>query len=115
MYLFDETEMVTRVRLLEMVYDRVRILSEQQEEENPTTVFAPIWYDPLMTVNHDTYMHDVLSVCGGINVFAERERQFPLAADLGEGEALSPDDPRIVGRDTRYPLVTLAEVEAAKT
>ena len=67
-----------------------------------------------MTFNAETYAHDLLRVCGGENVFAERERQFPLKADLGEAEPLAPDDPRVAGRDTRYPRVTLAEVEAAQ-
>ena len=42
---------------------------------------------------------------------AERERQFPLQADLGEAE---PDDSRAAGRDTRYPRITLDEIVAAQ-
>jgi ABC-type Fe3+-hydroxamate transport system substrate-binding protein len=77
-------------------------------------VFAPIWFEPLMTFNADTYASDLLRVCGAQNVFAERERLYPLKADLGQVEPLPPDDPRIAGRDTRYPRVTLEEVEAAQ-
>jgi hypothetical protein len=47
-------------------------------------------------------------------VFGERERQYPLAADLGDAEPYPIDDPRIAGRDTRYPRVALQEVEAAQ-
>ncbi len=50
-------------------------------------VFCPIWRGPYMTINRDTYVHDVLAVCGGANVFA--------------------------GRPQRYPTVTLEEVAAA--
>jgi ABC-type Fe3+-hydroxamate transport system substrate-binding protein len=77
-------------------------------------VFVPIWLDPLMTFNADTYTHDVVRVCGGMNVFAERERLYPLKADLGQTEPYSPDDARVQGRDTRYPRVTWEEVEAAQ-
>jgi ABC-type Fe3+-hydroxamate transport system substrate-binding protein len=77
-------------------------------------VFCPIWLDPLMTINQETYVHDVIRVCGGTNVFAERVRQYPLAADLGTAEPLAPDDPRVINRDTRYPRVTWEEVEAAQ-
>lgn len=114
MYLFDETAMVPRVRLIEQTYDYVSSLSETKEVEDPTRVFVPIWLDPLMTINANTYVHDLLRAVGGINVFAERERQYPLKADLGEAEAYAADDPRLAGRDTRYPRVTWQEVEAAQ-
>jgi ABC-type Fe3+-hydroxamate transport system substrate-binding protein len=110
MDVFDKPDMVERVRVMEWTVDWL----ERMEHEPPCRVFAPIWYDPLMTFNADTFAHDLLHLCGGENVFAERERQFPLKADLGQMEPLAPDDPRRAGHDTRYPRVTLAEVEAAQ-
>ena len=112
MYVFDEPTMVPRVRLIEQTYDWIVRMSETREQ--PCRVFAPIWFDPLMTFNADTYAHDLLRVCGATNVFAERERRYPLKADLGEGEQFAPDDPRVQGADTRYPRVTTEEVEAAQ-
>ena len=71
-------------------------------------VFCPIWKDPYMTINHDTYIHAMLATCGGDNVFADRRRRFPLAADLGrQPEA---ESERSGGRDRRYPRVTLEEM-----
>lgn len=113
MYLFDESLMVPRIRLIEQIYDRLLNMAEANEDNLPS-VFAPIWYDPLMTFNKETYIHDLLFVCGAKNVFAERQRRFPLEADLGQAEAYAADDPRVQGRDTRYPRITLEEVEAAK-
>ena len=73
-------------------------------------VFCPIWKDPYMTINHDTYIHAMLSACGGDNVFADRRRRFPLAADLGrQSEA---EDQRHEARDRRYPRVSLDEMAA---
>jgi ABC-type Fe3+-hydroxamate transport system substrate-binding protein len=112
MHIFDEPSMVERIRSLEWVADWLERMGEMRE--TPCRVFAPIWLDPLMTFNADTFIHDLLRVCGGENVFAERERLYPLKADLGEGQPYPPDDPRTAGRDTRYPRVTLAEVEAAQ-
>jgi ABC-type Fe3+-hydroxamate transport system substrate-binding protein len=51
-------------------------------------VFCPIWRRPYMTINADTYVHDMLAVCGGDNVFA--------------------------GLPTRYPEISLAEVAQAR-
>jgi ABC-type Fe3+-hydroxamate transport system substrate-binding protein len=114
MHVFDETTMVPRVRLMEQTMDWVWRMSEDKLEQEPCRVFVPIWLDPLMTFNADTYAHDLLRVCGAINVFGERERLYPLKADLGEAEPLAVDDPRTLGRDTRYPRVTMDEVEAAQ-
>jgi ABC-type Fe3+-hydroxamate transport system substrate-binding protein len=111
MYVFDHTVMVPRVREIERAYDYSLAASLAR---TPVRVFAPIWRDPWMTFNADTYAHDVLRVCGGENVFAGRERQFPLAADLGQTEPLLDDDPRVVGRDRRYPRITLDEVVEAQ-
>ena len=76
----------------------------------PVRIFCPIWKDPYMTINHDTYIHAMLTACGGDNVFADRRRRFPLAADLGrQPEA---DDQRHAARDRRYPRVSLDEMAA---
>lgn len=40
-------------------------------------VFCPIWRNPYMTVNRDTYMHDMLALCGGENVFGELPERYP--------------------------------------
>ena len=69
--------------------------------------FVPIWMDPLMTINADTFGSDVLAHAGVANAFGDRLRLYPLAADLGKS---SPQDAG--GRDVRYPRVTLAEVTA---
>jgi ABC-type Fe3+-hydroxamate transport system substrate-binding protein len=61
--------------------------------------------------NRDTYLSDVLRICGGLNVFADRERRYPLAADL-DPAGRAPDAPA-PHRDTRYPRVSPAEVAAA--
>lgn len=73
-------------------------------------VFVPIWMDPLMTVNGSTFISDVLTLVGADNVFADRDRRYPLAADLGTGAPLPAD--RVAGRDVRYPRVTMEEVAA---
>ena len=52
-------------------------------------VFAPIWKGPYMGVGGDTYVHDVIRVCGGENVCAGGTR-YPLLT-LGEIEALQPE------------------------
>ncbi len=111
MDLFEEPSMVPRVRLIEVTYEWTRGVTSEQ---TPRRVFAPIWRDPWMTFNRDTYIHDLLTTCGALNVFADRERRYPLDADLGKGEPLSETDTRLDNLDVRYPRITLDEVVAAQ-
>jgi len=43
----------------------------------PIRVFSPIWRNPYMTVNRDTYIHDMLHTCGAENIFQDREERYP--------------------------------------
>jgi len=40
-------------------------------------VFYPIWRQPWMSINRDTYVHDMLAVCGGDNVFGHSATRYP--------------------------------------
>lgn len=87
---------------IEQEYARQRA---RQSSAPPRRVFVPVWRDPWMTANAETYIGNLVETCGGKNIFAGRARQFPLAADLGKAEARS-----VPGADTRYPRVSLDEV-----
>jgi ABC-type Fe3+-hydroxamate transport system substrate-binding protein len=80
--------------------------------EAAVRTFVPIWVEESaadglwwMTINRGTYVHDLLAICGAGNVFADRERRYPLAADVAGALAEEP-----AGRDIRYPRVTRDEV-----
>jgi ABC-type Fe3+-hydroxamate transport system substrate-binding protein len=96
--------------LLKRGYDAHRTAEEARLAHPPVRVFCPIWMQPLMTVHGDTFISDMLDLCGASNVFADRPRRYPLAADLGKAPPLPAE--RTEGRDTRYPRVTLEEVIA---
>ncbi|MEQ8455268.1 MAG: helical backbone metal receptor [Sandaracinaceae bacterium] len=70
-------------------------------------VYAPIWKDPWMTMDGRTYGSDLLSWLGADNVFSDRARRYPLAADVAGAPAADPG-----ARDTRYPRVTAEEIRA---
>lgn len=78
-------------------------------------VFVPIWQELQastpwwMSFNAETFSHDILRLAGFANVFANRARRYPLAADLGQGAARPAE-----GRDMRYPRLTQAEIVAAQ-
>lgn len=66
-------------------------------------VFCPIWKDPWMAVGSDTYADDLLTLCGGANVFANRPgRRYPKVREEEIVEAapervLLPDEPYAFG------------------
>lgn len=66
-------------------------------------VFCPIWRRPWMTVGPNTYMHDFISACGGLNIFAERHERYPLS-DLDEVARRAPEI--VLLPDEPYPFTT---------
>lgn len=75
----------------------------------PVRVFCAIWRDPWMTVGADTYIHDLIELCGGANVFAESISSVEPRERPGSGAE------RTAGaRDHRYPIVDRAAIEAAR-
>jgi len=79
---------------------------ERAEAERPargTRVFCAIWKNPWMAVGGDTYASDLMALCGGENVFAERgDRRYPVveAEDIVAAApevVLLPDEPYAFG------------------
>ena len=91
-------------------YEALREAEARAQLLTPVPAFFPIWMDPLMTIHGDTLISDVLRLAGAANVFADRSRRYPLAADLGQAAPLTPEQTE--GRDTRYPRVGWDEVVA---
>jgi ABC-type Fe3+-hydroxamate transport system substrate-binding protein len=56
----------------------------------PFRVFCPIWKNPWMAFNADTYAHDVLRMLGFNNIFASAGERYP-ATTLAEAIELKPD------------------------
>lgn len=73
--------------------------------------FCPIWQGECkgvpywMTFNRDTYCDSLIDLVGGENVFGDRERKYPLEAELGLEKAQETGD-----RDRRYPAVRAEDV-----
>jgi ABC-type Fe3+-hydroxamate transport system substrate-binding protein len=74
-------------------------MGEQRDSPRPR-VFCPIWKNPWMSFNHDTYAGDMLSVAGGGNVCAEHAERYcrvtleEIAAAMPE-VILLPDEPYV--------------------
>jgi ABC-type Fe3+-hydroxamate transport system substrate-binding protein len=101
-----ESQLAPQIEALQRSLEWTRLAVVEHQRRR---YFCPIWVeknvDWWMTFNQYTYAHDILACCGGVNVFADRERRYPLEADLGLQPKIE-----VTGEDTRYPHVTPAEV-----
>ena len=109
--LFRSQPAVQALTLLEKSVEWAKMAAASQ---SLTRCFVPIWQEQTpeggwwMAFNGSTYPGDLLSLFNVENVFADRQRRYPLRADLGLGAPEPPGE-----RDTRYPRVTLDEIIAA--
>ena len=109
--LYNTDRPAIQITSLRIAVDYARAASESQ---TLVKYFCPIWQDldsgqPYwMTFNKYTYADDLLSILGGRNIFTDRERRYPLKADLGKVKGEETE-----GRDTRYPRVTASEINQA--
>jgi ABC-type Fe3+-hydroxamate transport system substrate-binding protein len=84
---------------LEAAVERARAAAPARR----TRVFCAIWKRPWMAVGADTYADDLLTLCGGDNVFRDRsERRYPIVTDEDIAAArpdviLLPDEPYAFG------------------
>jgi ABC-type Fe3+-hydroxamate transport system substrate-binding protein len=78
----------------EAIVGTIAPLQERAEaatrSERPIRVFYPIWRAPYMTINADTYVHDMLRLCGATNVFGARAERYPTVT-LDEVAAAAPE------------------------
>jgi ABC-type Fe3+-hydroxamate transport system substrate-binding protein len=108
--IFDVDKDPSVVELCRRGYDVVHRGEAMRVSKRAVRTFCPIWMDPLMTIHAKTFISDLLAMAGAENVFANRERRYPLAADVGKRAPLT--EAEVGERDTRYPRVTMAEVNA---
>lgn len=58
--------------------ERIAVAAEAVVSGPRPSVFCPIWKDPWMTFNGDTFAHDMLATAGGENVFADLTKRYPV-------------------------------------
>jgi ABC-type Fe3+-hydroxamate transport system substrate-binding protein len=101
---------------LEPLLERVRATTARRR---PVPVFYPIWRAPWMTINADTYIHDVLAVCGAASIFGDRPARYPTVT-LDEMAArrpeviLLPDEPFRFRRSHVQDFAPYADVPAVR-
>jgi ABC-type Fe3+-hydroxamate transport system substrate-binding protein len=92
------------------LYERVRAAGVRR---SGPSVFYPIWRGPYMTINRDTYIHDMLLTCGARNVFADAPERYP-AVTLEEVATRRPEVILLPDEPFRFRRAHLADFAALR-
>ena len=106
--LTDSTE--TARPIIQEAEDALAVVQEANAGRDPLRVFCPIWRNPYMTIGPDTYMHDVITVCGGRNIFEGTHERYPRV-ELAEIAALDPEVILLPSEPYRFRRRHLADFE----
>lgn len=79
-------------RAAERLRRDVAALDAQQFGKRPVAVFYQAWNQPLMTLNRDHFISDMLRHCGGVNVFAHAKLLVPTVST----EAVVAANPEVI-------------------
>lgn len=71
---------------------RTASLRHRYRRTDPASVFYQVWHDPLITVNGDQFISQVIQLCGGRNVFAALDQSAPPVSV----EAVLAQDPQFL-------------------
>ncbi len=63
-------------RILESI-EQVRSKTLMSAPVPPPRVLCPIWKNPYMTINRDTFVDSVIRSCGGQNIFEDSPERYP--------------------------------------
>jgi ABC-type Fe3+-hydroxamate transport system substrate-binding protein len=101
---------------LEPLLERVRL---RVARRRPVPVFYAIWRQPWMTINADTYIHDLLAVCGAVNIFGDRPSRYPTVtldevASRRPEVIVLPDEPFRFRRSHVQDFAPYADVPAVR-
>lgn len=77
----------------------------------PLRVFCPLWRDPYVTAGRSTYANDVISCCGGRNIFDGENDRYPRV-ELKQVAALDPEVVLLPSEPYRFREKHKAELEA---
>jgi len=67
-----------------------RLSSLSDEERIP--VYYELWYDPPMSVGNRSFIHEVITLAGGENIFADLDDNYPTVS----AETVAQKNPRVI-------------------
>lgn len=56
---------------------QLKNIRQKYQDKAPIRVFYQLWPEPMMTVNKETWIHQLMHICQANNVFADNPTQYP--------------------------------------
>lgn len=81
--------------IVEGIKDRIEIVQKSlssMEEEDRVRVYYELWYDPIMSIGNSSFIHDLISVAGGVNIFKAIDDSYPMVSS----EAVAEKNPQVI-------------------
>ncbi|MFK0569716.1 cobalamin-binding protein [Endozoicomonas sp.] len=85
-------------RVVDEFSTRLKALQSNYGQREPVSVFFEIWRSPLMTVGNEQVIDDVISLCGGQNIYGDVSERVP---EIGIESLISRNPQVIIGSDPR--------------
>jgi len=106
-------------RIVAKAREALAEVQASNEGRQPVRTFCPIWRNPWMTIGPGAYMHDLITVCGGDNVFGLRHERYPRVqlSEMAERDpevVLLPDEPYRFGPKHVLEISAFREVSAVR-
>ncbi|MFC3852367.1 cobalamin-binding protein [Salinispirillum marinum] len=74
--------------------DAMKDLQRRFSDREPVRVFYQVWHDPIFTISGDNFIGELITYCGGVNVFADAP---VLAPQVGRESVLAANPEVILG------------------
>ncbi len=85
-------------RVVDDFSTQLKALQNNYGQREPVSVFFEIWRSPLMTVGSGQVIDDVISLCGGQNIYGDISERIPK---IGIESMITRDPQVIIGSDPR--------------
>ncbi len=87
-----EKEAKTLVAEIKQQVDGVQRKLALLDEEEKIPVYYELWYDPPMSIGNRSFIHEVISLAGGKNIFADLDDNYPTVS----AEVIAQENPRVI-------------------
>lgn len=116
LFQINNSSVKTNFDNLKEVYKEIGSKVSLIKDSKKVRVFCPIWKDPWITINHDTFISSIIEFCGGINVFKDNSERYPKISineiiESDPGIILLPDEPYKFEEKDKSELYSITETK----
>ncbi len=58
-----------------------KLIKNKMKNKPAPKVYWEVWHDPMMSCGKNSFMNDIITLAGGINIFGEEENAYPMISE----------------------------------